>query len=165
MAAGQIDRVIRHLRRSALLPDGAGMSDGQLLEAFRGRQEDAAFEALMRRHGPMVRGVCRRVLRNEADAEDAFQATCLVLVRKAWSLRLRSGLGNWLYGVAYHTSLKARAQSAWRRVKEAEVRAMPRSPAPAEQAWEEVLPLLDEELSRLPAPYREAVVLCDLEGK
>src|SRR5579884_283612 len=97
---------IRHL--SAMLGelrDGVlgehGCDDGQLLERYLARREEAAFEALVRRHGPMVLGVCRRVLRHSHDAEDAFQATFLVLVRKAASIRPRQQVGNWLYGVAY----------------------------------------------------------------
>src|SRR5215469_5899787 len=110
--------VIRHLRRAALLHKGDSPTDSQLLESFLSRREDAAFEALMRRHGPMVLGVCRRVLRNAHDAEDAFQATFLVLVRKASSLRSRELLANWLYGVAYRTAMKARTMKAKRRAKE-----------------------------------------------
>ena len=86
MATGQMSSVIQHFRRAALLQDGGGMTDGQLLERFLARRDEAAFEALVRRHGPMVLGVCRRVLHNAHDAEDAFQATFLVLVRKAASL-------------------------------------------------------------------------------
>src|SRR6266481_2680132 len=106
--------VSRQLRR-ALFGDGGELTDGQLLEAFLAGGEEAAFEALLRRHGPMVLGVCRRVLRNEADAEDAFQATFLVLVRKAASIVPRGMVGNWLYGVAHRTALKARTLNARRR--------------------------------------------------
>ena len=104
----QMSKVVQHLR-SALLRDGADLTDGELLECFVSRQESAALEALVRRHGQMVWGVCRRVLRNHHDAEDAFQATFLVLVPKAASVRPREMVGNWLYGVAQQTALKARA--------------------------------------------------------
>jgi DNA-directed RNA polymerase specialized sigma24 family protein len=107
--------IIRHLRRAVLLQEGGGLTDGQLLAAFISRQDEAAFEALVRRHGPMVWNVCRRVLRNAHDADDAFQATFLVLVRKAGSIGLPELLANWLYGVAYNTARKARAAAGKRR--------------------------------------------------
>jgi RNA polymerase sigma factor (sigma-70 family) len=141
------------------------MTDGQLLECFLARDDESAFVALMRRHGGMVLGVCRRVLNNPHDAEDAFQATFLVLIRKAASLLPRPTLGDWLYGVAYHTALKARAASWKRRAKEKQVREMSRGNTLPEDACRDWQPLLDRELSRLPARYREPVVLCDLEGK
>jgi RNA polymerase sigma factor (sigma-70 family) len=153
-----------HLRRALLLRDARELTDGQLLECFIARREEAAFEALLRRHGPMVLGVCRRVLGNAADADDAFQATFLVLLRKASSVVPRELVGNWLYGVAYRTALKARGCAARRRLKEREVAAMPRPQAPAD-SWTDLQPVLDQELSRLPDRYRAAVVLCDLEGK
>src|SRR5215468_3522399 len=109
--------LLRYLRRAAPLPAEGRLTDGQLLERFLAQREEAAFEALVRRHGPMVLGVCRRVLHNAHDAEDAFQATFLVLVRKARSLLPREVVGNWLYGVAYHTALKARAAAERRRTK------------------------------------------------
>src|SRR5262245_28761560 len=112
MATGQTSEVLRHLHRAVLLRDGEGLTDGQLLEGFVGRREQAALAALVRRHGPMVWGVCRRVLRNGHDAEDAFQATFLVLVRKAASTVPREMVANWLYGVAHQTALKARATAA-----------------------------------------------------
>src|SRR5712692_7030336 len=124
MATGQMNEVLRHLRRAAL-QDGSGVSDGQLVECFITRGDEAAFEALVRRHGPMVLGVCRRVLTNPHDAEDAFQATFLVLVRKAASIRQRELVGNWLYGVAYRTALEARAATTRRRTKERQVNPMP----------------------------------------
>jgi RNA polymerase sigma factor (sigma-70 family) len=112
----------------------------------------------------MVLGVCRRVLRNEADAEDAFQATFLVLVRKAASVVPRALVGNWLYGVAHHTALKAKAMNSKRRVKERQAGSLPRSESPAEN-WQQLQALLDWELSRLPDKYRIPIVLCDLGGK
>lgn len=165
MAIGQTNGILRHVRRAALLRDGGGMTDGQLLECFLAGREEAAFEVLVRRHGPMVLGVCRRVLHNIHDAEDAFQATFLVLVRKAASLLPREVLGNWLYGVAYHTALKARAATMKRRTREAQVKARSRCETLTEDTYQDWLPVLDQELSRLPDKYREAVVLCDLEGK
>jgi DNA-directed RNA polymerase specialized sigma24 family protein len=109
MATGQIDGVLHHLRRVALLRGGGGMTDGQLLECFIARHDEAAFEALVRRHGPMVWGVCVRALRNTHDAENAFQATFVVLARKAGAIRHRERVGNWLYGAAYRATLEAKA--------------------------------------------------------
>jgi RNA polymerase sigma factor (sigma-70 family) len=157
--------VIRHLRAAALSGKGDGPTDGQLLECFILRRDEMAFEALVRRHGPMVLGVCRRVLRNVHDAEDAFQATFLVLARKAASVKPREMVGNWLYGVSYRTAMKARAMSVKRRQKERRMAEMSRVEDPADQAREEMLAQLDRELNRLPDRYRAAVVLCELEGK
>jgi RNA polymerase sigma factor (sigma-70 family) len=166
MTTGTWNPTLRQLRKAVLLPDGAGLSDGQLLEAFVGRQDEAAFAALVRRHGPMVLGVCRRVLRHHHDAEDAFQATFLVLARKAGSVLPRDLVANWLYGVAYRTALKARTVLARRRERERQVAEMPEPEAAAPDGggrdWQ---PLLDQELRRLPDKYRVPVVLCDLEGK
>jgi RNA polymerase sigma factor (sigma-70 family) len=166
MATSQLSGVIRHLRRTVLLRDGAGMTDGQLLSDYISRRDEAALAALVHRHGPMVWGVCRRVLRNYHDAEDAFQATFLVFVRKAGSIASRELLANWLYGVAQQTALKARATAAKRKERERQVTEMPQ-PAVAEQdlCWRDLQPLLDDELSRLPDKYRAVIVLCDLEGK
>src|SRR5215470_497349 len=102
-----------------------GLSDGQLLERFVDRREGAVFEAIVRRHGPMVWGVCRRVLRDHHDTEDAFQATFLVLARRAAAIIPREMLGNWLYGVAYQVAMKARAMKARRRLREVQVSNMP----------------------------------------
>jgi RNA polymerase sigma factor (sigma-70 family) len=165
MATSQMSGVIQHLRRTVLLRDGAGLTDGQLLEDYTSRRDEAALAALVRRHGPLVWGVCRRVLFNYHDAEDAFQATFLVLVRKAASIVPRGMVANWLYGVAHQTALKARATAAKRKGRERQVTEMP-EPAVAEQdLWRDLQPLLDEELSRLPDKYRAVIVLCDLEGK
>jgi RNA polymerase sigma-70 factor (ECF subfamily) len=141
------------------------MTDGQLLQGFVAHRDEAAFEALVRRHGPMVWGVCQRLLRNHQDAEDAFQATFLVLVRKAAAIASRELLANWLYGVAYRTALKARAANARRQARERQVPAMPEPEAVPQGLWHDLRPLLDQELSRLPDKYRVAIILCDLDGK
>src|SRR3954466_10480957 len=125
MASNQLRRVLQTLGRAALPLEGAGLSDGQLLECYVRTREEAAFAALVHRHGPMVWGVCRRVLSSHQDAEDAFQATFLVLVRKAGSIVPREMVANWLYGVAHQTALKARATTAKRRAREKQVTAMP----------------------------------------
>ena len=118
-----------------------------------------------RRHSPMVWGVCQRTLRDHHDAEDAFQATFLVLVRKAASICPRANIGNWLYGVAHQTALKARATRAKRRVRERSVTEMPEPAVTERDLWSDLLPLLDQEVSRLPEHYRTVLVLCELEGK
>src|SRR5947209_5036721 len=106
MATGPVNKAMEALHRAALLPDGAGLSDGQLLGCFLDHRDETAFEILLRRHAPMVLGVCRRVLARAQDVEDALQATFLVLVRKAGTVRPREAVANWLYGVAYRTALK-----------------------------------------------------------
>src|ERR1700704_4625880 len=156
----QFASVLQHIR-SAAAP-GDGPTDGELLARFVERRDENAFAALVGRHGPMVLGVCRRILGNDADSEDAFQATFLVLVRKAPSLTARAILGDWLHGVARYTALKAKAAAVHRRAKE---QVMARPDATAEEVRNDWLPLLDEELARLPEKYRLPIVLCDLEGK
>jgi RNA polymerase sigma factor (sigma-70 family) len=157
---------LRQPRRADLLRTGGERTDGQLLEHFVTCRDEAAFEALVRRHGPMVLGVCRRVLHHAQDAEDAFQATFLVLVRKAKSIHQPELLGNFLYGVAYRTALEAQAAATRRRTRERQVSSMPEIEARNEsESWRELRPLLDGELSRLPDRYRIPVVLCDLEGQ
>lgn len=158
------NQLIRYLRHTALRQDGAGLTDSELLELYVARGEEAAFEALVRRHGPMVLGVCRRVLRNEADAEDAFQATFLVFVRKAASIRSRNALSSWLYGVAHNTALKAKAMNHKRRVKEREAGITPKAQA-HEEVCQELQVLLDAAVSKMPDRYRLPIILCDLEGR
>ncbi len=158
---------LEHMRRTMLYHDDGGMTDGALLECFIGQRDEAAFAALVRRHGPMVLGVCRRVLHNEADAEDCFQATFLVLVRKAASIRPRGIVANWLYSVARNTALKAKAMRNLRQRREREAgtqkgQGQVTEVADTSAALQE---LLDQELQALPDKYRAAIVLCDLEGK
>jgi RNA polymerase sigma factor (sigma-70 family) len=163
MPTGPTTSVIEHLRR-AVLRDGSGLGDGELLGCFIERHDEAALAALVKRHGPMVWGVCRRLLSHH-DAEDAFQATFLVLVRKVASVVPRAMVGNWLYGVAHQTALQARRTAARRRAREVQVTVMPDPEAVQSDQWPDVQPLLDQELSRLPVNYRAVLVLCDLEGR
>jgi RNA polymerase sigma factor (sigma-70 family) len=141
------------------------VADGQLLARFALHHDDAAFHALLRRHGPMVLGVCRRILANAQDAEDAFQATFLVLVHKARSLRKPDSLGGWLYGVACRTARKARNTAARRRALEQKAPTR-QVPDPLQEAAQRDLEaMLDEEVNRLPERYRVPFVLSHLEGK
>jgi RNA polymerase sigma factor (sigma-70 family) len=162
MAAVRYGTFVRQLSNVLARRDLAGLTDGDLWQRYLRERNEAAFETLVRRHGPMVMGVCRRVLRNDQDAEDAFQATFLVLVR-AGSLRQSPvKIANWLYGVAYRTASEARRAAAIRRAREAKV--ISRSPS-SENRDAELWGVLDEELSRLPEKYRLAILLCDLEGR
>jgi RNA polymerase sigma factor (sigma-70 family) len=159
------NRIVTYLHRVALLQERGSVTDAQLLERFLLRREESAFEELVRRHGPMVLGVCRRILGEPHDAADAFQATFLVLVRQAASIVPGSRVGPWLYGVARRTALKARSSAARRRRAEQEaVRGRPRTTPPADLG-SDLRPVLDEELGRLPEKYRAPLVLCLLEEK
>jgi RNA polymerase sigma factor (sigma-70 family) len=162
MVNGQLTQLL-HDSGSAPAPEE--QTDSQLLEQFASRQDEAAFAALVKRHGPMVLAVCRRVLRDTNDADDAFQATFLVLVRKAASLMKPELLGNWLYGVAYRVAIKARANAARRSEYERRARAMPLVDPLLDVTGRELRTVLDAEMSRLPEKYRAPLVLCYLEGK
>ena len=145
----------------------AGLGDGALLERFVVARDEAAFEALVTRLGPMVLGVCRRALDDPSDVEDAFQATFLILVRKARAIRDRDHLGPWLYGVAQKVAARARTQAKHRRARERtgthrEAEAM--TPPGSEAEGRELRAALDEELGRLPEKYRAPILLCYLEG-
>lgn len=156
--------LIRSLR-TQLPPAGGEPTDEQLLDRFLARREpDEAFRAIVRRHGPMVRGVCRRVLRNDADADDAFQAVFVVLVRKADGVRPRNRLGNWLYGVAVNVARRGRDAVARRRTQELVSEPPAHEPASGVE-HSELKAAIDQELSGLPSAYRAAVVACDLEGQ
>ncbi len=165
MATAQIDTVIRQLRRAMLRQIAAGKTDGQLLASFIEQKDEAAFEALVHRHGPMVFGVCRRIIGNHHDAEDAFQATFLVLARKASSVKPRERVANWLHGVALRTAMKVKATTAKRRGREKQVTEMPEPEIVQQDQWRDLQPLLDQELNGLPENYRLPILLCDLEGK
>jgi RNA polymerase sigma factor (sigma-70 family) len=136
-----------------------------LLDRFLTQRDEEAFAALVRRHGPMVRGVCHRVLGHVQDAEDAFQATFLVLFRRAASIRRREAVGNWLYQVAYRTSLEARSAAAQRQAMERQVRSMPEPMGKPPDPFGDFFQVIDAELNQFPDKYRSAIVLCDLEGQ
>lgn len=160
-------RLMPTLRRVVLAGAAADRTDGQLLSAFVVNRDADAFAGIVRRHGPMVLGVCRRVTGDHAVADDAFQAVFIVLARRAGVVKPREQVGNWLYGVAYRTALKARAVLARRRSREKQVDVMPEPPVSQRTTidWADLQPVIDEELSRLPAKLRVPVVLCDLEGR
>jgi RNA polymerase sigma factor (sigma-70 family) len=156
--------VMRDLGRCRQLQAALALPDAQLLERFVRLRDETAFEALLHRHGPLVFGVCRKFLYNPHDAEDAFQATFLVLARKAGSVAPGSLLGHWLYGVACRVAARAR-KAAVRRAREQSGADLAAVPGAAEQVDSELAPLLHEEVRRLPDKYRRPVVLCYLEGK
>lgn len=165
MPTSSVNEKLDRLCRTARLTDDGEETDGRLLGDFVSRHDEVAFASLVRRHGPMVLGVCRRSLGHWQDAEDALQATFIVLARKAATIRPREQLGNWLYGVAYRTALEARRLAVRRRAKESQVENMPDPAVKPEEPWHDLRAVLDEELNRLPAKFRLPIVLCDLEGR
>jgi RNA polymerase sigma factor (sigma-70 family) len=165
--AAEPDLLRRHIRQVAAAHLAAELPDPLLLERFAARGEEAAFAALVRRHGPLVWGVCWRLLRQQQDAEDAFQVTFLLLARKAGSLKRPEALGPWLHGVATRTALKARTGAARRRACERQA-AAPAAPAagPADDGvWRDLRPVLDQAVGGLPEKYRVPFILCYLEGR
>jgi RNA polymerase sigma factor (sigma-70 family) len=151
----------RFLRRVA----AAHGPDEELLRRFVANGDDSAFAELVRRHGPVVLSVCRRMLGDTPDADDAFQAVFLVLARKASRIARPELLGNWLYGVAYRTALRARTVAARRRAREGRLVDTPAEERPPEFVWADLRPVLDEEVNQLPDRYRAAFVLCHVEGR
>jgi RNA polymerase sigma factor (sigma-70 family) len=161
MPSRQLNAVIHYLRR---LGD-EGPADAELLTRFAKQRDEEAFGLLLGRHGPLVMGVCRRLLRTEQDAEDVFQATFLVLARKAASIRKRQALSSWLYGVARRLALRARAGAARRQAREQPMVELPVYEPLAEFIWQDLRPVLDEEIASLPTKYRDAFVLCHLQDR
>jgi RNA polymerase sigma factor (sigma-70 family) len=157
--------VLRHLEKAVPLPDRTGSTDGELLRSFTAQGDPEAFAELVRRHGPLVWGVCRRLLQHHHDAEDAFQATFLLLAKKADSIASRERLAGWLHGVASNTALKARAMAIRRRRRERQAVDLPEPEATNPVGDNDLRRLIDQELGRLPDKYRLVVLLCDLEGK
>jgi RNA polymerase sigma factor (sigma-70 family) len=165
MAAPTLGTYLTRLRQAMAAEALAGTPDRELVERFRADRDGAAFRALVERHGPMVFQVCRRALPCHADVEDAFQATFLVLVRRGHAIRRQASVASWLHGVAHRTALKLRTEAARRRRREDRV-AEGRSTAMTDETpWGELRGVLDDELARLPAGCRTALVLCYLEGR
>ncbi|MCI0699618.1 MAG: RNA polymerase sigma factor [Planctomycetia bacterium] len=154
---------LQHLGRTLLAEEIAALTDAELVGRFIDRRDEIAFTALVRRYGTVVLGVCRRVLRHEQDAEDAFQATFLVFARDAATVQRAGAVGNWLYGVAHNIARKAKAARQRRSVKEQAAAAQQPLNAPAPEL-DDLRELLDSELSALPDKYRAPIVLCDLMG-
>ena len=167
MPSGSSKEALRDLRTLFRFGVAGDLSDGQLLDRFVGRRDEAAEEAfamLVQRHGPMVMGVCRRLLNHAHDAEDAFQATFLVLARKAATITRRETLASWLYGVALRTAKDARGRAARRRAREERVTVADHVDPEDGDSINELRSILDAELARLPEPFRLVVLLCELEG-
>jgi RNA polymerase sigma factor (sigma-70 family) len=164
MAGKAFSGFIQLLRRAAARNSQEESADADLLARFVEKRDEAAFEDLVRRHGPMVWSVCRRFLYQSEDAEDAFQATFLVLVRKASSIQHGSLLSNWLYGVAYRVANRARVGAARLRARETNGVDIQVS-APQTDSASEWQPAVHEEVFRLPEKYRLPIILCYLEGR
>jgi RNA polymerase sigma factor (sigma-70 family) len=156
---------VRYIRTLTDLQSAATAADGQLVDRFARTRDEAAFAAILRRHGPMVLAVCQRVLGRYQDAEDAFQATFLLLARKAASIRKQGSVGSWLHGVARRLALKAKEQGDRRRVNEGRAVSMRKTETGVDAAWGDLREALDEALQRLPEHYRTALVICHLEGR
>jgi RNA polymerase sigma factor (sigma-70 family) len=156
---------MRRMGRLTGLQTALSLTDAQLLERFVSRRDEPAFAALMVRHGPMVLCLCRQMLRDKQEAEDAFQASFLVLARNAASIQKRPSLSSWLYGVAYRVAARLRGTAARRRTREAAGVDLSELPSSTEPANLDLQPVLHEEIGRLPVKYRAPVVLCYLESK
>jgi RNA polymerase sigma factor (sigma-70 family) len=165
MPGNELNGVMRRLRRLAAPGQADAPTDSQLVEDFLVQRDELAFETLVRRHGPMVLSVCRRVLGDFHDAEDAFQATFLVFARRAGRITQRERVGSWLYCVAQRTAQRARLLANRRSTKLKQVPDMAASVPPFDSDRHDLQPLMDEELGRLPEKYRLPIVLCDLEGQ
>jgi RNA polymerase sigma factor (sigma-70 family) len=165
MADAQLGMVLRHIRNLAVTSGAAEASDQELLRRFCAGGEETAFTTLMRRHGHLVWSVCRQVLGHEQDAEDAFQATFLVLARKAASIRKGEALASFLHGTAYRIALAAKRNAATRRFHERQGSRMPREKTISEETLREGMKVLHEEVQSLPDKYRAVFVLRHLEGK
>jgi RNA polymerase sigma factor (sigma-70 family) len=167
MSRESMSEALRQIRTLHALGAVGGMTDAQLVERFlhsTGSDREDAFTALVQRHGPMILRVCRRMLPGSADTDDAFQAVFLVLARKAGSVRRVERLKPWLFGAAVRTAKEARRRVARRRAREGGTMDESKAMSKPDRETSELVSLLDEEINRLPARYREAVLLCELEG-
>jgi RNA polymerase sigma factor (sigma-70 family) len=164
MATANVSDFLRRLTRGMVAETLADQSDRQLVEQLIAGRGEAVFEAILRRHGAMVYRVCRRVLQHHQDAEDAFQATFLVLAQRLRTVRKHASLASWLHGVALRLALEAKAGAATRRRHEARA-SVCRTMPPDDVSWGEVRAVLDAELAALPEKWRLPLVLCFLEGR
>jgi RNA polymerase sigma factor (sigma-70 family) len=164
MSIARQNSFIRRPRGDLAAGEPSDLSDAELLDRWLALRDEAAFEVLLWRHGPMILGVCRRVLGNDADAEDAFQAAFLLLVRKAAAIRRHGSVAAWLFQVAYRVALRARQRDSKRGARETGGVEQLADESPDDALWRDVRPVLDDEISRLPAKYRVPVVRCYLEG-
>jgi RNA polymerase sigma factor (sigma-70 family) len=165
MSTATMARTCQHIRRWVVTQNLGDFTDRKLLERFTREEDEAAFAIVVRRHAGLVLGACRAVLQHQQDAEDAFQATFLVLARKAGSVAWQESVAGWLFETARHMALKVRSHAARRRLHEVAMEDLPPVDNVANLAWGELRSILDEELSRLPEKYRAALVLCHMEGK
>jgi RNA polymerase sigma factor (sigma-70 family) len=165
MPQGPLESVLHYLRHVAELKASRDLSDAELLRRFSTQRDEASFTLLVQRHGPMVLGVCRRVLGDLHDAEDAFQATFLLLSSKSASIQKHASLAAWLHGVAQRVSLNARRRRMRRAERERRFIVKAHTEPVDAQTWEELRLVLDEELGQLPEKFRAPVVLCYFEGK
>src|SRR5439155_14960302 len=165
MPGQPLSGVLRRLHQMLERPAVAHLGDAELLRRFVPERDEAAFAVLTQRHAATVWGVCRRILGHQEDAEDAFQATFLVLVRRAAAIREAHLVGPWLHGVACRVAAKAKTYADWRRRRERELPEVVAAADDDELQWRELRPLLDEEVNRLPERYRAPVILCYFQGK
>ena len=164
MSDSPLGAVVRFIHRANSSMDREELSDQQLLERFLTNRDETAFPELVKRHGRRVCGVCLRVLHQLQDAEDAFQATFLILAQKAHSVKKRDTVGGWLYRVAYRVAIRASSLLSQHKEKETSLESVPEPSSEDDPTWQEIKHLLDEELHRLPEKYQTALILCDLEG-
>jgi RNA polymerase sigma factor (sigma-70 family) len=168
MPSGRVEASVAHPEMTSVMESVGALSDEELIARFLNPERDeaeAAFRIMVMRHGPMVLGVCRHVLNQHQDAEDAFQATFIALARKVGTIKDRRVLARWLYEVAYRIAVRAKTSAVRKRNRERQGAEMSVTAAQNEAGWNELRPVLHEELSRLPDKYRTPVVLCYLEGK
>jgi RNA polymerase sigma factor (sigma-70 family) len=165
MPDGHLRTLLRHIRRVVEPKGTVALSDAELLERFLNQRDEAAFEVLIWRHGAMVLSLCQRLLRHRQDAEDAFQATFLILVRKAHSIGRHEALSSWLYKVAYRIALAVKTRTVARGLQSLPEVELPAAEAATDLVWRDLRPVLDEEVNHLPEKYRTPFVLCYLEGK